>query len=190
MKKLLFCCIALFFFAAIAHGQTPSQDDQMKVFRDYMTPGEWHKKLAKDDGEWKAEVSMWMDPSQPPTKSTAKMINKMILGGRYQESRFTGEFMGMPMEGIGTIAYDNTRKIFLSTWIDNLGTGMMYMEGKWDEATKSIILEGESLDPMLGKMVKIKETFKYIDDNNQLMEMFMIQDGKEIKTMEIKLTRS
>ena len=98
--------------------------------------------------------------------------------------------MGMPMEGIGTLAYDNTRKIFLSTWIDNLGTGMMYMEGKWDETSKSIIHEGESLDPMMGKMVKVKQIMIYIVDNNQLMEMFMIQDGNEIKTMEIKLTRS
>ena len=88
------------------------------------------------------------------------------------------------------IAVIDVEAIWVSTDDDNLGTGMMYMEGKWDEASKSIIHEGESLDPMMGKMVKVKQIMKYIDDNNQLMEMFMIQDGKEIKTMEIKLTRS
>ncbi len=190
MKQLLLSAACLLLAAGNGFAQTPSQQDQMKAFQDYMTPGDWHRKLAKDDGEWKAEVTMWMDPAQPPTTSSAKMVNRMILGGRYQESRFTGNFMGMPMEGIGTIAYDNARKKFISTWIDNMGTGIMYMEGDWDAASNSILLQGEMLDAMTGKMCKMRETFKYIDDKNQFMEMFMTQDGKEVKTMEIKLTRN
>jgi len=30
---------------------------------------------------------------------------------------------------------------------------------------------------------------KFVDDNNQLMEMYMISDGKETKSMEITATR-
>ena len=66
----------------------------------------------------------------------------------------------------------------------------MYMEGKYDEKTKTIHFAGNNYDPMLGKMVKMRETFKVIDDNNQYMEMFTTgADGKEFKTMEIKFTR-
>jgi hypothetical protein len=35
----------------------------------------------------------------------------------------------MPFEGISTLGYDNAKKTFFSTWIDNMGTGMMVMEG-------------------------------------------------------------
>ena len=35
----------------------------------------------------------------------------------------------------------------------------------------------------------MKETHKIIDDNNQLMEMFTVADGKETKTMEVKFKR-
>jgi hypothetical protein len=33
------------------------------------------------------------------------------------------------------------KKMFSSSWVDNMGTGIMNMEGTWDEATKSIILK-------------------------------------------------
>ena len=66
---------------------------------DYMTPGSVHQMLAKSDGEWTAETTLWAAPGAPPTKSTGTAVNRMILGGRYQESKNTGNFMGMPFEG-------------------------------------------------------------------------------------------
>jgi hypothetical protein len=43
---------------------------------------------------------------------------------------------------------------------------------------------------MTKKSKKVKETFAVIDDNTQMMEMFdTTPDGKEYKSMEIKLTR-
>lgn len=98
--------------------------------------------------------------------------------------------MGQPFEGQGTLAWDNARKILISTWIDNMGTGVMYMEGTWDNASKSATLKGKTIDPGTGKDMDVKEVFTAIDDNTQKMEMFMIQDGKEFKTMEIMFTRA
>ncbi|KIC96423.1 DUF1579 domain-containing protein [Flavihumibacter solisilvae] len=182
-------CVFTLFLTNQLPAQSVSQDDMMKAWQAYMTPGEFHKMLAKDEGEWAAEISSWMDPNATPTKSTGKMVNKMILGGRYQEQRYTGDFMGMPMEGIGTLAYDNAKKVFVSTWMDNMGTGIMTMEGKYDPATKTINFEGKSVDPLTGKDMKCREVFKYVDDNNQILEMYINQTGKEFKTMEIKFTR-
>jgi hypothetical protein len=45
------------------------------------------------------------------------------------------------------------------------------------------------VDPVLGKEVMTKNVFKYIDDDHQLMVMYMIEDGKEVKNMEIEYTR-
>ena len=43
---------------------------------------------------------------------------------------------------------------------------------------------------LLDRILLVRETLKFIDDNNQQMEMFDIKDGKESKTMSIKLTRA
>ena len=113
----------------------------------------------------------------------------MIMGGRYQESKHTGSFMGMPFEGFSLVGYDNAKKMFVTSWIDNMGTGMMFMEGKWDDKTKTIQFTGKSTDPTTGRDVAVRETFTWIDNNKQKMEMFMTQEGKEFKTMEILFTR-
>ena len=119
----------------------------MKAWRSYITPGDVHKMLAKDDGEWNEEITLWMAPGAPPTKRPATVTNRMIMGGRYQESRHTGNFMGMPFERFGLVGYDNAKKIFVSSWVDNMGTGMMFVEGKWDNQTKTIHFTGKSTDP-------------------------------------------
>lgn len=93
--------------------------------------------------------------------------------------------MGMPFEGISVVGYDNVRKVIQSTWIDNMGTSIMFLEGKWDDASRSCTLTGKATDPMKGGQVDVREVFTVIDDNNHKMEMYMTQDGKEIKTMEI-----
>lgn len=162
----------------------------IKNWQAYMTPGEEHKLMASWNGTWTGEVSMWENADAPPTKSTSTAINKMILGGRYQQSTFKGTYNKMPFEGMSTLAFDNAKKVFISTWIDNFGTGIMIAEGPWDAASKSITLKGRMVDPATGKNVDVKEIFKPIDNNYQVMEMFVTApDGKEFKTMEIKYTR-
>ena len=162
----------------------------MKAWTAYMTPGEIHKMIARTDGEWSTDISLWMDPKAAPVNSKGSCSNKMILGGRYQESMYKGDFMGMPMEGISILAYDNATKVFQSTWIDNMGTGIMEMSGTWDPATKTINFTGTQVDPSAGKNMKVRETFKFVTDNSQLMEMFITPEGgPEFKSMEIKFTR-
>ena len=162
----------------------------MKNWQAYMTPGEAHKMMAAANGSWDADITMWMSPDAPPSKSTGTTVNEMILGGRYQQSKHTGSFNNMPFEGISTLAYDNHKKVYLSTWIDNMGTGIMTMEGTWDAATNTMNCKGKMVDPATGKEMDVRETFRMIDNDNQVMEMFCNgPDGKEMKTMEIKYTR-
>jgi hypothetical protein len=158
----------------------------------YSTPGDMHRMIKSWDGTWTGEVTSWYAPGTPPEKSKATAVNKTIMGGRYQVSNFSGSMMGTPFEGMGTLAYDNAKKVFISTWIDNMGTGLMKMEGPWDESTKSMTLTGRSVDPGsgTGREMTLREVFKVIDDKTQMMEMYgPAPDGKEYKMMEIKLTR-
>lgn len=162
-----------------------------KAWEEYMTPGEMHKRMAADTGTWNEELTFWMGPDDTkPQKSTATANTKMIFNGLYQESVHTGNMMGMPFEGRSTLAFDNAAQEYVSTWIDNMGSGIMIMRGKYDEASKTLKMEGEVTDPMTKKMKKIRETITMVDENTQKMEMYdMTPDGKEFKSMEIILKR-
>lgn len=186
MKKHFFFLLCMFLTASIFAQE--GQDEMMKAWQEYMTPGPMHELLAKGVGEWKAEITMWMDPSQPPTQSEGKAVTETILGGRYFQTMNEGIFMGMPMQGIEVSGYDNAKKKFFSTWIDNFGTGIMYLEGDYDEETKTLNMSGTSTDPM-GNEVGVREVIKLIDDDTSFFEMYMIQDEQEMKSMEIKSTR-
>lgn len=180
MKRLL-----LFTLLLTALSTQAQNADAEKNWMTYATPGDIQKMLAKSDGDWTAEMSFWMAPNTPAQKTTASATNKMILGGRYQESKYTGTMMGQPFEGLATTGYDNLRKVFVSTWIDNMGTGIIYMEGPWNEATKSIEFKGKQTDPMTGKQQDVRQVLKFVDDKTQLMQMFWTHEGKEFKGMEI-----
>ena len=130
-----------------------------------------------------------MDPSAPPTVSEGRAVNEMILGGRYLKAMNYSDVMGMPMEGMNIVAYDKATNEFFSFWIDNMGTGMTMARGKYDDNSKVCDMKGTMVDPMTGKEMEYRQTMKFIDDDNQLFEMYMVGDGKEVKTMEITSTR-
>lgn len=191
MKKTTLLLLVCMMCCAGNKLKAQTDDNSMKAWQAYMTPGDMQKMLAKADGNWNGDITMWMSPDAPPTKSKGTCTNKMILGGRYQESISKGAFEGMPFEGRSIIGYDNLKKVFVSCWIDNMGTGMMNLEGKWDEATKTISFTGMMVDPMSGADTKVHENFTWIDNNKQKLEMFIVMpDGKEMKTMEILYTRA
>lgn len=183
-----------------AAGSTAKTDDwvpvdsatAMKTMMEAGTPGQQHAMLAKWDGKWTAETTMWMSPGAPPVTAKSTAVNKMILGGRYQETSFKGDFMGMPYEGTSTTGYDNIKKVFFTTWMDNMSTMVMNMEGNWDDASKSIDFKGKMICPANGKECEMREVYKVVDDNTHVMEMYGpdMQTGKPYKSMEIKFTRS
>lgn len=164
----------------------------MKAMMEYGTPGEMHKMLAASTGTWNSETTMWEYEGAAPQKSTGTAVNSMIMGGRYQLSKHTGNMMGMPFEGQSLTAYDNALKKFVSTWVDNWGTGIMTMEGDWDAASKTLKMSGTMPDVTRpGKTCAIREVFTMVDDNTQKMEMYGPdpKTGKEHKMMELNLTR-
>jgi hypothetical protein len=186
MKKLvLFSALTLICSFAVK-AQSSAEE---KAWMAFMTPGEQHNAMAAENGVWDEEITFYMTPGAPPTTAKSVCTNEMILGGRYQRSVHKGEMMGMPFEGEGITGYDNGRKIFFSTWVDNMGTGMMYSEGKYDPVKKQLVFKGKSTDPATGMAKEFRQTMKNIDADHQVMEMYMVNKGKEFKSMEIRFTR-
>jgi hypothetical protein len=159
-----------------------------KAWASYMAPGDAHKMLAKADGKWDAEITFYMGADTSVNKAVCE--TEMILGGRYQKSEYEGNVDGMPFEGINTLAFDNSRKVYISTWIDNMGTGLMYLEGTFDDKTMTMNLKGKATDVTTGKDIMMRETVKIIDEKTQQMDMYDTKDGQpEVKTMSILLKK-
>lgn len=163
----------------------------MEKWHAFMTPGEPHKVLAAKVGTWTAKVSMWQAPGAPPSTSEGMSTMEMILDGRYLKDTFTGSYNGMPFQGSGLTAYDNIKKKYVSTWIDNMGTGIMVSEGTYDPATKTLNSTGESPDLMTWKYNPAKGVERYLGPDHWAMEMHSpTPDGKGwFKMMEIDYTR-
>src|SRR6188508_2502855 len=70
----------------------------MKTMMEAGTPGPQHAMLAKADGKWIAETTMWMSPGAQPVTAKSTATNKMLYDGRFQQTTFKGDFMGMPYE--------------------------------------------------------------------------------------------
>ncbi len=173
--------------AGFIHGQ--EQDESMKKWMEYMTPGKEHEMMGLMKGNWKADLTMFMAPGAEPMKMEATATVEMILGGRYQQMKYSGNMMGMPFEGIGITAFDNATKKFYSSWIDNMGTGLLYCTGTGDEKTGIITQTGDIVDPMTGQPSWFKQETWFDGKDTGWMKMYQKMDGKEFMSMEIKLTR-
>jgi hypothetical protein len=162
-----------------------------KAWMESMTMGEPHKMLAKAAGTWNGDVSMWMTNGEPPMKSTSTSVNSMVFGGLYQQSKHSGNMMGFPFQGMSTTGYDNVKKEYFSTWIDNMGSGILVMTGNWDNSSKTLNLSGKMKNPVNGMECTLREVFTFPDADHQTLEMYGPdrKTGKEFKTMEIKYTR-
>ncbi len=152
-------------------------------------PGEPHKLFASLAGSWTTKTKEWMEPNKPPTESTGSVEMKMLLDGRFLQQELTGNMMGQPYSGVGITAYDNLRKRYVSTWIDNMGTGIFTMEGTASADGKTITLKGQHAMPGGGHMTH-RAIWKIVDSNTQTFDMFGTHPGgKEMKVMEIAYTR-
>mgnify|MGYP003577068672 CR=1 FL=1 len=162
---------------------------QAKAWQAYATPGASHKLLSDEVGTWNCEMTFWYEPNAKPEKTSSVATIKMILGGRYQEANYVGKIMGAPFEGKSTVAYNNASKEFTTTFIDNMGTGMMVAVGKYDEGTKSVEYKGEVVNPVTGKKAPYREVYTIVDPTTRKMEMYDTKNGAEYKSMEIVMKK-
>ena len=190
LKQILTLLIILsLFLAPNMFSQDEDMAAQQQAWMEYMTPGPMHEMMAKTAGDWKTTIKYWMDSSGDPMVSEGTSKSEMILGGRYLKETSNSTVMGMPMEGISITGYDNSTKEFTSVWIDNMGTGTTVAKGTYDEETKTITLYGSMVDPMTGKDTKYREVINIVDDNHHVFEMYVDQDGQEVKNMEVEYAR-
>lgn len=180
----------------------PSAEEMQKMMAQMMElgkPGENHKLLAEMAGSWTFTMKMMMDPSTgKPSESKGTATRKAIFGGRYftfdVSSKFPmpgkdGKPIDMNFKGMAIEGYDNARKKFISSWIDNMSTLMMNSEGTYDAAAKTFSYMAEC-EMMPGMKAKMRQVIKVVDKDHHTFEMYEDRGQGETKSMEINYTRS
>jgi hypothetical protein len=188
---VVFACSA---FAQHDHQQAQTKPQMDPAMMDAMMkagiPGDAHKLLNNMSGSWNTKATFWMMPGADPTSMEGTSENKWVMGGRYLEQHFAGNFMGMPFEGLGYTGYDNVKKQYWGTWMDNMSTGMMMSTGATADGGKTWTFTGSMADPMTGKDSKVDEKITVVDADHHTMEMWGPgPDGKMFKSMEIAYSR-
>ncbi|MGO8677268.1 MAG: DUF1579 domain-containing protein [Limisphaerales bacterium] len=175
----------------------PSDAEMMAMMMEFAKPGENHKHLQELVGTWSYAVKWWMSPDAPPMESTGTTVSRSVMDGRYVISEHTGsmrmpgdngKMMDMAFKGMAVEGYDNVKKRYVSSWIDNMGTGIMLSEGTYEPATKTLTYLAE-YEVMPGVKTKARQVIKHLDKDHHTMEYFQDRGGKEIKVMEISYSR-
>jgi hypothetical protein len=165
MKRIAY--VAVSFAAVLLIGLVPvlSQDgmgesgaegeiDMEKAWMELHTPGEQHKWLAEDVGQWEITGKMYkMNSDGTTTTSEAKgSATISMLYDRYAQEEMTIECNGQTMRMSGILGYDNSNKEFQCCYVGNMGTAMHVYAGQLSEDGKTMTLRGEWTEKGLGDM--------------------------------------
>ena len=175
-----------------AKGNPLSQEEINKRWMSYATPNDSHKYLEFFVGKWKGNAKMWMEPNSKPMETVHMAKASMIMGGRYLETNFKGDFMNMPFEGRQITGYDNMKKKYMTHWIDNMGTGFYPSNGGLDKAGKTRSEAGTWVCPITGGDLKVRIITKIVDKDKFIFEMYSsggLHGDNEFKSMETVYTR-
>jgi Protein of unknown function (DUF1579) len=166
--------------------------EDMQAMMAAATPGKMQALLAQDAGTWKCKTTMWMTADSEPIESEGTSTVTPLLDGRYVQIEMSGEMPGMgPYNGLGINGYDNVSKQFVSTWIDNHGTGISNGVGKLSGDGKTLTWEFTANCPITKKPMTMREVDTTTGPNTKTLEMFGTspKGGPEFKMMSIEMTK-
>lgn len=186
--------------AAAASSDQPNEGEMMAQMMELAKLNENHKLLADLAGNWTYTTKMWMDPdpNAKPMESKGTATRRAIMGGRYfvaeAKSKMVmpgpgGKMQDFDFAGTSFEGYDNVKKKFVSTWVDNMGTGILMSEGTYDPASKTFTYAAEG-EMVPGQKMQIREIIKVVDKDHHIFEWYDTSRGTEAKTMEISYTRA
>lgn len=133
MKSTIACVLLLFLSNLVVAQEYP------------MKPNEEHSRLMADVGVWDAEISM-VTPDGKTASTGVEKVEK--LGELWTVSNFKYEFMGVPVQGHGTMGYDPEKKKYVGTWVESGSPYFSTLEGEYDEEKKAIVYKMQGKDEM------------------------------------------
>jgi len=177
-----------------ATAQNQPTAEQIARAQALMQAGPEHELLARLAGTWDAEVRVRPAPGAEVMTAQAFAENRMILGGRFLESRSTLDLFGISGESITLIGFDRRHDRYTSIGLDTFGTYWVSGSGSADPATGVIRMQGEDDDPVLGHKQVFEFRLEIHDDDRYTFSVVFFDDmhtqGKgPLQVLEIIHTR-
>jgi len=168
--------------------EEPAPADPMAEMRKLHMPGEQHKWLAEDVGEWEISGTMFgpdgkamVLPDGTAMTIKGKSTIKMLYDRYLYEEMTMGEGESV-MKGFGYLGYDNSNKEFQAMYCMDWTTGMRVYSGQRDEKAGTLSLSAEWVEKGMNN-AKIKERVvgTRISKDEAKMEMYRSMGGEPEK---------
>jgi hypothetical protein len=171
-------------------GRADDKNNPLAEMEKATQPGPEHKVLEPLIGNWTYVAKFWLEPGKPPMESKGTAARKWIMDGRYVYEDVEGEMFGKTFKGTGITGFDKTQGKYVGAWVDNFGTGISQSSGTADKTGKTLTFQREDYDPLSKQKMKGRDVIRILDADKHVMEMYKVgPDGKEIKVMELVITR-
>jgi hypothetical protein len=154
------------------------------------SPGPEHQRLASLEGSWAVTGRFWTEPGSLPITAVHSASLRMDLGGRYLIEELEGALWGEEFRGLGITAFDNVAEEYVTTWIDNMSTGILILRGTYDRDSDAVVMRGEYTDPVTQQTRSLRSVERITPDGARVYEHWeLAADGTEYKVMELTYRR-
>ena len=158
-------------------------------------PGPEHERLAALEGSWVASVKIWMEPGAEPITVEGQADNKMILGGRFLESRGSSGEGPMAGESLWIFGFDRRYELYTVVGFDTWGTYYITGSGPYHKNDETIVMYGEDEDPIMGHTQKYDIVVQFVDENTFIWSVVFkdkmhTKGADEFKMVEVTYTRA
>ncbi len=154
-----------------AEEQQGAGAEMMAAYMEMAKPGPEHQRLADLAGEWKQSLKIWHEPGGEPVLMEGKVTNTMILGGRFLESRGVSGEEPMQTEGVNIIGFDRRYGHYTIILMDSWGTYYVTAAGTFDDSSRTIVMSGEAMNPVLGHLEEYDMILRFTDKDTYVFEI-------------------
>lgn len=150
-------------------------------------PGPEHAELISHAGTWKVAYKFRWAPDAPWETAKGTVTSKPVLDGRYLMEEHSMEMMGMPMNGLLFLGFDNMSKEYTSLWMDTGTTWAIAGRGK-ESADGVTTLKGTMKDIAGERPYRMEMRTK--SDGSIETEMYDTIGGRDVLVMTYTSTRT
>lgn len=132
--------------------------------------------LAMEAGTWDADITFPSNEAgKPDQKAKGVQVNRLRSGGMWMLNEFSVD--GTPYEGTGVWGFDRAKGRFSGIWVDNNDQQIRADDGRWDEATKTIIWSANVATPT-GAFQRLLFTEKFEGDVRRFDMVALTRKGE------------
>lgn len=172
--------------AATGAPASMTEEEAMAKVMELAATGGAHAELAARAGEWTVDYRYRWGPDAPWTPAQGSVSSKPVLGGRYLMEEHALSMMGMPMQGLSFLGYDNSTKQYTSLWMDTSST--WWVEARGTKSADGVTTYSGTMKDIAGERPYRMKTWSKPDGSME-SEMYDTIAGREVLVMTYTLRR-